>query len=183
MMWMLLLLVLVLAGVWCMWVYNRLVRARNLVRNGWADIDVQLQRRHDLVPQLVEVVRTYAAHENALMQSVTQLRAQALQEQQPAALAGLESQLEHGLGRLLALREAYPDLKADSNFRQLHDGLVQVEQHLQSARRFYNGAVRDYNTALQTVPDVIVARALNFTEAAFFSAETDARQAVQVQLS
>lgn len=182
MIWIVLFLLLAVA-VWAMLAFNRLVRLRNLVRNGWADIDVQLQRRHDLVPPLVETVRAYAAHEKAALERVTELRSLALNTQQPGALASVESQLESGLGRLLALREAYPDLKADANFRQLHQSLVEVEEYLQFARRFYNGAVRDFNTAIQKVPDVLVARTFGFSEAEHFHAGEDSRGAVTVSLS
>lgn len=177
-----LLVLLIVLLVWAVLGYNRLVRLRNLVRNGWADIDVQLQRRHDLVPPLVDIVRAYAAHEKSTMQLVTELRAQAMQTSQPGALAGLEAQLEAGLGRLLALREAYPQLKADANFRQLQQALVEVEENLQFSRRFYNGAVRDFNTAIEKVPDVLIARAFGFAQQDYFQAGEASRAAVRVSL-
>jgi LemA protein len=180
----LLALVAVLALIaWAMFAFNRLVRLRNQHRTAWADIDVQLQRRHDLVPQLVAAVRGYAGHERALLETVTALRAQALAPQGPAQLGEIEDALEQNLGRLLLLQEAYPDLKASANFAQLQRELVEVEEHLQYARRFYNGAVRDYNTALERVPDVIVARGFGFGEAEFFQAGAEQRAAVQVELS
>ena len=170
-------LVLVL---WVVFTFNRLVRLRNQVRAGWSDIDVQLMRRHDLVPRLVEAVRAYAGHEKAVLENVTELRAQAMQTSSPARLAGLEGQLEAGLGRLMLLKEAYPDLKASENFLQLQRGLVEVEDHLQYARRFYNGAVRENNDGVQRVPDVLVARAFGFREAEFFEAGDGERQAPRV---
>lgn len=179
-----LLLVLALAALlaWGVFAFNRLVRLRNQWRTAWADIDVQLQRRHDLVPQLVAAVQGYARHESALLETVTGLRAQALALQGPANLSGVEDALERNLGRLLALQEAYPDLKASGNFMQLHEELVEVEAHLQYARRFYNGAVRDYNTAIQRVPDLLVARGFGFGEADFFQAGAEQRAAVKVEL-
>ena len=173
---------------WAIAVFNRLVRARNQVRTAWADIDVQLTRRHDLVPQLVAAVKGYAAHESALLETVTQLRAQAISAQAvpargAAQLGQVESQLEQALVRMVALQEAYPDLKASDNFSQLQRGLVEVEDHLQYARRFYNGAVRDNNDAVQRVPQRFVAHAFGFAEAGFFQAAADARPAVAVKLS
>lgn len=168
--------------VWGITLFNRLVRLRNQTRTAWADIDVQLTRRHDLVPQLVAAVKGYAGHERAVMETVTALRAQALPLNSPAKLGEVESALEQALGRLLAIREAYPDLKANENFAQLQRDLVQVEEQLQYARRFYNGAVRDYNDATQRVPDLLVARGFGFTPAEFFQAEDAGRAAVNVEL-
>lgn len=167
------------------WVFNRLVHDRNLVAQAFADIDVQLKRRADLVPRLVEVVRGYAAHERATLTAVTELRGQVTalsaraggpDPQRFAAEAGLGSALQ----RLIVLQENYPALKADANFRDLSTQLVEVEDHLQFARRFYNGAVKQYITRLQTFPDLIVARLFSFRPAAFF--ETDDRAPVAVQL-
>ena len=155
---------------WAVFAYNRLVRLRNQVRTAWADIDVQLTRRHDLVPQLVSAVRAYAGHEAAVLEAVTALRAQALAQPGPQKLGELESELEQAIGRLFALREAYPELKASENFARLQEDLVEVEEHLQYARRFYNGAVRDYNDATQRIPDLVVARGFGFDGAEFFQA-------------
>ena len=175
---------LLLAGLvaWGVLAYNRLVRLRNQWRTAWADIDVQLQRRHDLVPQLVSTVGAYAKHERATLDAVTELRARALATRTPAALGAVESELEQALGRLVAVVEAYPDLKASDNFLQLQRDLVEVEEHLQFARRFFNGAVRDYNTAIERVPDVLVARATGFGPAEFFQAGADDRGPVRVSL-
>lgn len=166
--------------LWGVLAFNRLVRLRNQVRAGWSDIDVQLMRRHDLVPRLVEAVRAYAGHEKALLESVTELRARALSTSSPAALAGVERELEAGLGRLVVLNEAYPELKASENFLTLQAGLVEVEDHLQYARRFYNGAVRANNDGVQRFPDLLVARAFGFGEAEFFEAGDGERQAPRV---
>ena len=168
--------------VWGVLIYNRLVRLRNQARTAWADIDVQLVRRHDLVPQLVAAVKGYAGHEKALLEAVTQLRAQALAEKSPARLGEVESALQQATTRLLGLQEAYPDLKASANFLALQRDLVEVENHLQYARRFYNGAVRDYNDAVQRVPDLAVARTFAFAPGEFYQAETEQRSSVTVKL-
>lgn len=167
---------------WAVFAFNRLVRLRNQWRTAWADIDVQLQRRHDLVPQLVSTVGAYATHERATLEAVTELRARALALRKPAELGAIEAELERALGRLVAVVEAYPDLKASDNFLQLQRDLVEVEEHLQFARRFFNGAVRDYNTAIERVPDLLVARATGFAPAQFFQAGADERGAVRVAL-
>jgi LemA protein len=168
---------------WAVLAYNRLVRLRNQWRTAWADIDVQLMRRHDLVPQLVTAVQAYAGHERSVLEAVTELRAQAVSIKSPAQLGAVETALEKALGRLFALKEAYPDLKANENFLKLQHDLVEVEDHLQYARRFYNGAVRDYNTTTQRFPDMLVAHAGGFAETEFFSAAEDERGAVKVELA
>ena len=167
------------------WVFNRLVRERNLVLQGFADIDVQLKRRADLVPRLVEVVKAYAAHERSTFEAVAELRARvaalSARETGPdAARFDAESGLGAALGRLVVLQEAYPALKADGNFRELSSSLVEVEDHLQYARRFYNGAVKQYLTRLQSFPELLIARLFAFRPAAFF--ESEDRAAVEVHL-
>jgi LemA protein len=169
--------------IWVVIAYNRLVRLRNQVRTAWADIDVQLTRRHDLVPQLVEAVKGYASHERSVLDAVTGLRSQAVSLSSPAKLAEVESALEQALGRVFALKEAYPDLKASENFAQLQSGLVEVEEHLQYARRFYNGAVRDYNNTVQHVPDVLIARIGMFSLSEFYQAREEERSAVRVEMA
>jgi len=160
--------------------YNRLVADRNLVRQGFADIDVQLRRRADLVPQLVETVRGYAAYEKALLGSVVALRASALAAKPLAERFQHEHALGRGLQQLVLLQENYPQLKADTVFRDLAARLTEVEDHLQHARRFYNGAVQQYLTRSQAFPAVIVAHLWRFEPAPFF--ETSERQAVRVAL-
>jgi len=180
----LLLAILIAALAWAVYVFNRLVRLRNQVRTAWADIDVQLTRRHDLVPQLVAAVKGYAGHERAVLETVIELRQQAIGlAGRPSRLGQVEGALEQALGRLFALKEAYPDLKASDNFLQLQRDLVEVEEHLQYARRFYNGAVRDYNDAGQRVPDLLVARGFGFADAEFYQAAGDERAAIAVELS
>jgi LemA protein len=164
------------------WLYNRLVADRNLGLQGFADIDVQLKRRADLVPQLVEAVRGYAAHEKALLTSVAELRSAAVAAKPGVDAGRFDSERELGakLKQVLLLQEAYPQLKADANFRDLSAKLVEVEDHLQYARRFYNGAVKQYRNRLESFPDLLVARAFGFKEMPFF--ETEDRAAVKVQL-
>ena len=161
-------LLLTVGGIF---LFNRLVKDRNRVRSAWSDIDVQLTRRYDLVPQLVEAVKAYAGHERATLEAVTELRNRSVAANRLADKAGLEEQLESGVRKLLLLAEAYPDLKANQNFLELQVELVDVEDHLQYARRFYNGAVRMLNTRVETVPDVIIAKLFQFEPAEFFEAE------------
>jgi LemA protein len=168
---------------WGVFAFNRLVRLRNQVRAAWADIDVQLVRRHDLVPQLVAAVKGYADHEQSVLSAVTALRAEAATLTSPARLGQIETALEQALGRLFALKEAYPDLKASENFGKLQADLIAVEEQLQYARRFYNGAVRDYNDGVQRVPDLLIARSAGFAAAEFFQASDGERRAVQVKVT
>jgi LemA protein len=169
-------------GVWAVFTYNRLVADRNQVRSAWADIDVQLQRRHDLVPKLVDAVRAYAGHERATLETVVELRRRSEALTGVAEKAEVEDELEAGLHRLIAMAEAYPDLEASENFRALQDDLVETEDHLQYARRFYNGAVRIYNTRLESFPDLAVARVFAFRPAEFFDADAAAGAAPRVAL-
>lgn len=174
-------LVLALA-IWAVLIFNRLVRDRNRTRAGWSDIDVQLQRRHDLIPRLVEAVRAYADYERATITAVTELRRRSEQTTRPAAKAELEAELARGIDRLVAVAENYPDLKANRNFLDLQQELVDTEDKLQYARRFYNGAVRAYNTRIQSFPDLVVARLLGFSETEYFDADADAARTPSVKL-
>jgi len=169
--------------IWAIVSFNQLIRARNQVLAGWSDIDVQLQRRHDLVPQLVEAVKGYAEHERATLETVTELRAQSTIATGPTQKAQLESAMEKGLQRLIALAEDYPDLKANQNFLKLQTELTEIEDHLQYARRFYNGAVRLLNTRIESFPDLLIARPFNFTPAEFFDANPAAAAAPHIDLS
>ncbi|UHD17996.1 LemA family protein [Thiocapsa bogorovii] len=166
---------------WGIGVFNRLVRLRNRVRAAWSDIDVQLTRRHDLIPMLVEAVRGYATHEKTLFEAVAALRTRAIETRSPAELATLEAALEQSVGRLMLLEEAYPDLKASENFLRLQRDLVDVEEHLQYARRFYNGAVRELNDGIQKVPDLLVARLFGFASAEFYLARESERAAPRLE--
>ena len=164
------------------WLFNRLVTDRNQVAAAWSDIDVQLQRRHDLVPRLVDVVKAYATHESGLFERVAAERSQSRATRGAAAKGAVETALGQDLGRLLAVAEAYPDLKASANFAQLSSELVDVEEHLQHARRFYNGSVRQYNDRCQQFPHLLVARSFGFHAAEFFAAEDAAGAVPQVSL-
>ena len=160
----------VLAGlVWTAFAFNRLVRRTNLVREAWSGIDVQLKRRHDLVPNLVEVVRSYASFEKHLLEDVTRLRA----EGRPTrALQDSENALSTQLRSVLAVAEAYPELHANKSFLRLQEQLAEIENQLQMARRYYNGAVRDYNTAAETFPSNLVAAGFSFPLQEFFQVES-----------
>ena len=164
--------------------FNRLVRTRQMANEAWSGIDVQLKRRAELVPNLVETVKGYAAHERSVLEDVVKLRGQAsaLPPDDIAARAQAEGALSLALGKLMALAESYPDLKASANFLQLQRDLVEVEEHLQYARRFYNGAVRDHNDAIQRFPDLLLARPFGFTAESFFEAGDAQRATVQVAL-
>jgi LemA protein len=153
--------------------YNRLVRLRNEVDTGWSNIDVQLQRRADLIPNLVETVRAYAAHERGVFEEVTRARAALQQAGSPGSAAEANEGLTAALGRLFAVAEAYPELKASENFLQLQEDLTDTEDKIGAARRYYNATVNAYNTGIQTIPWVLVARPLGFHEREFFSARGD----------
>lgn len=153
--------------------FNELIAARNQVRAAWSDIDVQLTRRHDLVPQLVAAVKGYAEYERATLVTVTELRTRAIAAASLADKAAAEGELARQIDRILALQERYPDLKASENFLALQRELVEVEDHLQYARRFYNGSVRDLNTRIERFPDLIVARLARFRPAEFFRSGAD----------
>ncbi len=164
------LVVLVTIGIG---LYNRLIRSRNRVDNAWSDIDVQLQRRHDLIPRLVTAVDQYAKYEKATLEAVTELRAAAMRVVDVAARGEAEEKLGAGVGRLIALSENYPDLKANENFLNLQGELVETENYLQFARRYYNGSVRDYNTMTATVPSNLITGTFQFEERSFFQKTSD----------
>jgi len=168
-----LIIILAAVGVIVVVLYNRLVRSRNRVSTAWSDIDVQLQRRHDLVPQLVKAVDAYAKYEKATLEAVAELRAEAMRVVDVDARGEAELALSKGVGRLLALAESYPDLKANENFLNLQQALAETENYLQFARRFYNGAVRQFNTRVETVPSNIVAGIFNFGQREFYQKESD----------
>jgi LemA protein len=150
-------------------IYNGLVGKRQLARNGWSDIDVQLKRRADLVPQIVSAVEGYAAHERALFAEIAEKRSAALAAgDDPSTRSAAEASLSRPLGRVVALAEAYPDLKANENFLGLQRQLAETEDKIEMARRFYNGAVRELNTLIHSVPSNLVAAAFGFREQAYF---------------
>ena len=162
--------------------YNRLVRFRNRIEAAWAQIDVQLRRRHDLIPNLVETVKGYAAHERETLEAVTRARQQAVQAQGegPETQAQAENFLTQTLRQLFAVAEAYPDLKANENFLALQEELTGTESRIAFARQFYNEQVLAYDNALETFPSNIVAGAFNFEAKQYFEAEEDSREPVRV---
>jgi LemA protein len=161
---------LIVAGIV---LYNRLIRSRNRVDTAWSDIDVQLQRRHDLIPNLVAAVDQYAKYERATLEAVTELRAEAERITDVEELGQLEEELSAGLVKLIAVAEDYPDLKANENFLNLQSELAETENYLQFARRYYNGSVRDYNTMTETVPSNIIASIFGFGARKFFQKASD----------
>jgi LemA protein len=167
------LLLVLAAGVllWGVASYNLLVRDQHRVAQSWSDVGVQLARRRDLVPKLVEVVQRHAGYERAVLEEVAALRAQGMHESSPATLGGIEGRLGAGLQRLIAIAEAYPDLKASASYLELMRNLSDVEEQIQFARRYYNGAVNNLNTRIATFPDLAVARLLRFGPAEYFEFE------------
>jgi LemA protein len=164
-------IILVVLGamvLYVIFVFNRLVRQRNLAREGWSGIDVQLKRRADLVPNLVETVKAYAAHERTVLEEVTQSRATSIAADNVAGQASAERALQGALGRLFAVAEAYPQLKADKNFLELQQQLAEIEDQLQMARRYYNGTARNLNISIHSFPNNLIAGLLGFREQPFF---------------
>ena len=161
--------------------YNGLVRLRNRIDNAWSQIDVQLKRRYDLIPNLVETVKGYAAHERQTLESVTQARANAINAQGPQQQAEAENVLSGALKSLFAVAEAYPDLKANQNFLSLQEELTSTEDRVAYARQFYNDSVLSYNNKLQTFPRNVIAGMFNFEKREYFEGEPEATGPVRVQ--
>ncbi len=181
-----LIIIVVIIGValWVMGVYNSLVALGQRVSQAFADIDVQLRQRHDLIPNLVETVKGYATHERGTLEAVVQARSAALGAQTQEAKGAAEAQLTGALGRLLAIAEAYPDLKANANFQQLQAELSDIENKLAAARRFFNNAVSEYNARIQQFPAALFAASFGFTPRTFFDLGEDRKtmeQAPQVK--
>jgi LemA protein len=173
----------ILVVLWTMLAYNRLVRLRNESEQGFSSIDVQLKRRADLIPNLVETVKAYATHERETFDAVTQARASTLGARTLDETAAADGQTQQALGRLLAVAEAYPQLRAVEGFTSLQGELSDTEDKIAAARRYYNTVVRRYNTAIQSVPTVLIARPFGFGERQFYRLEDDAaREPVRVQL-
>jgi LemA protein len=162
-------------------IYNRLVRLRNMVREGWSGIDVQLKRRATLIPNLVETVKGYMGHERNLLTEITDLRTRSLRSEKVPEKGEIESALSRSLGSLMAVAEGYPDLKASQNFLELQKELSDIEEQIQMARRFYNGTVRDLNIAVESFPSNMVASFFKYEQAEFFAIDdTNDRQVPQV---
>ncbi|HEU0304866.1 MAG TPA: LemA family protein [Gaiellaceae bacterium] len=172
--------ILVLLGLYVVYAYNSLVRVRNEAETGWANIDVQLRRRADLIPNLVEAVKGYAAHERTVFDEVTRARAAVLGAEGPQAAAEANAALGAALGRLFAVAEAYPQLRASENFVKLQDELTDTEDKIAAARRYYNATVLRFNTRQQTFPTLIVARLFRFRPREFFEAGEEAEGPVEV---
>jgi len=164
-------------------IYNSLIVLRNKVDEGWSDIDTQLKRRYDLIPNMVETVKGYAKHEKGTFEAVTKARAAAMQAGTPDEKAKAENMLSSTLKSLFAIAENYPELKANSNFMELQKTLKEVEEHIQMSRRYYNGTVRDFNTKLQVFPNNIFAGFLGFKKRDFFEIEDAERANVKVSFS
>ncbi|KZM51522.1 LemA family protein [Labrenzia sp. OB1] len=171
---------LIALSVFAIVLYNGLVRKRQMVQEGWSGIDVQLKRRSNLVPNLVETVKGYASHETETLDKVTELRTRvsSLPRDDVAGRAEAEGQFSLALGRLFAVAEAYPDLKASSNFSDLHQSLDEIENAIQMARRYYNGAVRGLNVAVESFPSNLIANRFKFEKADYFEIEDEAVRAV-----
>lgn len=164
-------LLILLIGIWGVLTYNSFIGLRNRARNAWADIEVQLKRRHDLIPNVVETVKGYAKHERTLFENVTKARAQATQGTSPREKAEGENLLTRAIRQLFAVAENYPELKANQNFLSLQKNLNEIEQVIQNARRYYNAVVRDFNIKLQSFPSRLVGRLFGFKEIDFFELE------------
>jgi LemA protein len=165
--------------LWLVFIYNRLVSLRQTVGQSWSDIEVQLKQRHDLIPNLVETVKGYAAHERGTLDAVIQARNAASNARGPEAASAAEGQLSGALSRLFALSEAYPDLKANTNFLSLQGELSALETKIAAARRFFNNAVAEFNAAIQSIPAVFFAGSLGFTQRGFFELEAAEAAAVR----
>ena len=183
------LIILIVLGVFFLWgigLYNGLIQLKNRTKEAWSDIDVQLKRRHDLIPNLVNSVKGFMKHEQSILENVTKYRTQAMDAQASGdtkQLAASESMLGNALGKLQIAVEAYPDLKANQNVAQLMDELSDTENKIQASRRFYNGQVRDFNTKIEQFPNSIFAKMLNFGAFDFFEIEdATERKNVKVEL-
>src|SRR6266702_3978140 len=175
---------IVAIGVWVISVYNGLVAMGQRVSQAFADIDVQLRQRHDLIPNLVETVKGYASHERGTLDDVIKARNSAMSAQGPTQVSAAENQLSGALGRLIALSEAYPDLKANANFQQLASELSDLENKIAASRRFFNSAVQEYNTGIQQMPAALFAGMFGFTKKDFFdlgASRTEVEAAPQVK--
>lgn len=167
---------IVLVGLWVMTAYNGLIRLRNQVDEGWSDIDVQLKRRYDLIPNLVNTVKGYATHESKVFENVSAARSVAMGAKTPAEREQAENALTGTLKTLFAVSEAYPELKANVNFLKLQDELSDTENKIQASRRFYNGMVRDFNTKLQVFPTNMIGTRLGFSARNFFELENESER-------
>jgi len=163
--------IVVIGAIWLIATYNGLITLRNRVQEAWSDITVQLKRRADLIPNLIETVKGYASHERAVFEAVTEARAKTLSAEGPVEAAAAENAMQSALKSIFAVAEAYPQLQASQNFLHLQSELVDTEDKIQAARRFYNGGVREFNTKLQVFPNNLIGKRLGFTLFDFFEVE------------
>lgn len=173
--------IIAILAIWAIVVYNGLIRLKNRVDEAWSDIDVQLKRRYDLIPNLVSTVKGYASHEKEVFEKVTEARTRAMAAQSAGDKAQAENALSQTLKSLFAVAEAYPDLKANQNFLELQRELTDTEDKIQASRRFYNGNVRDFNTKIQIFPNNIFAGMLGFSAREFFEAGEGEKEPVKVE--
>ncbi|MBN1494368.1 LemA family protein [Candidatus Peregrinibacteria bacterium] len=178
-----LLAIVAVVAVFAISVYNGLIVLKNKVDEGWSDIDTQLKRRYDLIPNMVEAVKGYAKHESKTFEAVTQARNMAMNAKTPEEKAQAENVLTGTLKTLFAVAENYPELKANENFMHLQQTLKEIEEHIQMSRRYYNGTVRDFNTKLQVFPNNIIAGMLGFKDRQFFEIGEEEKQNVKVSFS
>lgn len=164
-------------------IYNKLVKLRNMVKSSWSDIDVQLKKRFDLVPNLVETVKGYASHEKTVFEKVTEARSLAMKANSPGEMAKAENMLRDTLKTLFALAEAYPELKANENFSKLQTQLQELENSIEYARRYYNAVVRDYNILIESFPSNLIASRFNFKQAELFQLEAPEIERKPVKVS
>lgn len=165
-------IIVMLLAIWAVATYNRLITYRNRVENARAQVDVQLKRRYDLIPRLVEVVQGYAQHEKSIFERISELRAQALNMQSLREQENIEAELRSGLGSIIAIAEAYPELKANTNFLSLQDELSETEDKIRYARQFYNDTVMRYNLAIQRFPTLLIASVFGFRPQTMFTLDT-----------
>jgi len=175
------LVVLILIGAWIMSVYNKLVQLLNFVNEGWSGIDIQLKRRYDLIPNLVETVKGYSIHEKSVLENVTKLRSVAMDAKSLTEKTEAEAGLTSALKTLFAVSENYPELKANENFLSLQKTLSAIEDEIQLSRRYYNGAARNFNIAVTVFPTNIIARAIGFNKVPFFEAKEAEKEVQKVK--
>lgn len=170
--------ILIVMGAWVVSIYNKLVKNKNIVKEGWSGIETQLKRRSNLIPNLVEAIKGYVGHEKGVLESVTEARSRTGTASTPAERGKMEGMLGAALANVFAVAEAYPELKANENFMSLHGELSSLEDEIQMARRYYNGTVRDLNVLIESFPSNVIAGSFGFVQAEFFEIEDAADRAV-----
>jgi LemA protein len=181
MLYLILLIIFILVLLWLIFIYNKLVKLKIMTEQAWSDVDVQLKRRHDLIPNLVETVKGYATHERKTLEEVVKLRNIAISAKTTEEKIEAENMLTQALRQIFALAENYPDLKASVNFQTLQNELASIEETISQARRYFNAVVRDYNTAISIFPNSLIAGILGFTRKIFFETDETEREVPQVK--